>query len=393
MTHATRVAVTGLGAISAIGLDAAGTWESLLAGRSGIAHHPGSGRTVAAVPGFDATAHFEPRRAGQLDRAAQLAVAAAREAWTMAGLAPGDPHRRAAILGAAIGLVSVDESYLRLYGDKNPRIHPFTVPRVMPSGATSAVCNEFGLRGPSFAVASACSSAAHAIAQAAMLIRTGLADVVVSGGSDASLVPGMIRAWEALRVLSPDVCRPFSQGRLGLVLGEGAGVLVLESWAHATARGATIVAELGGCGMTSDAGDLTAPDPEGAAGAMQAALRDAGLAPGDIGYVNAHGTGTRLNDRMESSAMHAVFGEAPPPVSSSKGAIGHTLVAAGGLEAIITVLALRDGVLPPTVNFSVADPECPVDPIPETRPAAIRAALSNSFAFGGLNATLLFCAP
>ncbi len=385
--------MTGLGAITAVGPDLPSTWQALLAGRSGIQHHPPSGRTAAAVLDFDPTVHIEPRRAAQLDRTGQLALVAAREAWSMAGLPAGNPHRRAAILGAAIGLVTLDESYLRLYGDKNPRVHPFTVPRAMPSGPTSAVCNEFGLRGPSFAVASACASAAHAIAQATMVIRTGLADVVVTGGSDASLVPGMMRAWEALRVLSPDVCRPFSQGRLGLVLGEGAGVLVLESWEHATARGATILAEMAGCGMTSDAGDLTAPDPEGAAAAMRGALDDAGLAPSEIGYVNAHGTGTRLNDRMESIAMQAVFGEGAPPISSSKGAIGHTLVAAGGIEAVITVLALRDGILPPTVNFSTADPECPVDPVPEARQTALRAALSNSFAFGGLNATLLFRTP
>ena len=388
-----RVAVTGLGAVTALAPDLPGTWSAMLAGRTGIAPYL-PGRTAAAARGFDA-AQLDPRRLGQLDRGAQLALVAAREAWTAAAVPPnenlpGDGARRGAVLGAAVGLDTLDHGYKRLYGENNLRVHPLTVPRVMPSGAASAVSAEFGLRGPSFAVASACASAAHAIAQAAMLIRAGLLDLVVTGGSDAPLTPGNLRAWEALRVLSPDVCRPFSQGRPGLVVGEGAGVLVLEAWEVAEARGAPILAELAGLGMTSDAGDVTAPDPEGAAGAMRAALADAGAAPNDVGYVNAHGTGTRLNDRAESAALLDVFARHPPPVSSSKGALGHTLSAAGGIEAAVTVLALCCGVLPPTAGFERPDPECPLDPVPEARPAHAEAALSNSFAFGGLNCALLF---
>ena len=380
--------MTGLGAVSALAADLPGTWAAMLAGRSGIAPFL-PGRTAAAAHDFDGGG-LNTRRLGQLDRSAQLAVAAAREAWTDAAVPPGDPARRAAVLGAPPGLETLDQAYKRLYGEGNPRVHPLTVPRGMPSAGTSAVSAEFGLRGPSFAVASACASSAHAIAQAALLIRAGLTDLVVAGGADAPLVPGNLRAWEALRVLSPDVCRPFSAGRPGLVLGEGGGVLILESWESAAARGAPILAELAGIGMTGDAGDLTAPDPEGAAAAMRAALDDAGMEPGEIGYVNAHGTGTRLNDRAEAAALHAVFAGRPPPTSSSKGALGHTLVAAGGIEAVITVMALREGVLPPTAGFERADPECPLDPVPEARRAVLSGALSNSFAFGGLNCSLLF---
>jgi nodulation protein E len=378
--------------VSALAPDLPATWRALLAGQSGIAPFL-PGRTAAAARRFDGAGIGE-RRLGQLDRGAQLVLAAAREAWANAAVPPGgDGARRAAVLGAAVGLDTLDHGYKRLYGENNSRVHPLTVPRVMPSGGASAVSAEFGLRGPSFAVASACASAAHAVAQAALLIRAGLANLVVTGGADAPLTPGNLLAWEALRVLSPDVCRPFSAGRPGLVLGEGAGVLVLEDWDGAEARGAPILAELAGIGMTGDAGDLTAPDPEGAAAAMRAALHDAGAAPGEVGYVNAHGTGTRLNDRAEAAALHAVFagpGGGVPPTSSSKGALGHTLSAAGGIEAVITVMALRDGVLPPTVGFERADPECPLDPVPEARPARVEAALSNSFAFGGLNCSLLF---
>ncbi len=383
-----RVAVTGLGAVSALAADLPGTWTAILAGRSGIAPFL-PGRTAAAARGFDGGG-IDARRLGQLDRGAQLALAAAQEAWAEAAPPAGDAARRAAVLGAIVGLETLDQGYKRLYGEGNPRVHPLTVPRVMPSGGASAVSAEFGLRGPSFAVASACASAAHAIAQAVLLIRAGLADLVVTGGADAPLTPGNLRAWEALRVLSPDVCRPFSADRLGLVVGEGAGILILEEWESADARGAPILAELAGVGMTSDAGDLTAPDPEGAAAAMRAALGDAGMEPDEIGYVNAHGTGTRLNDQTEAAALHAVFAGRPPPTSSSKGALGHTLSAAGGIEAAITVMALRESMLPPTAGFERADPECALDPVPEARSAAIKAALSNSFAFGGLNCSLLF---
>ena len=368
----------------------------MMAGRSGIAPISGISTnritaTVAAqVPGYDPAEHFEPRRLPLLDRGAQLAVVAAREAMAQAGLVadPAQAHRRAAIVAAVIGQTSLDAAYLAFYGEGASRVHPLTVPRIMTNGAASHLTMEFGLHGPSYAVASACASANHAIAAAADAIRLGRADVVLTGGADASIVVGVFKCWEALRVLSGDTCRPFSRDRSGLVLGEGAGILVLEDWDHATRRGAVILAELAGSGMTADGADLTAPDAAGAAAAMRAALDDAGLDPLEIGWVNAHGTGTRLNDKTESAALHRVFGR-PPPASSSKSMIGHCLSAGAGLEAVATVMALRTGMAPPTANYREADPECDLDVIPnEARPLPMQAALSNSFAFGGLNAVI-----
>ena len=393
-----RVAITGLGAICALGHQVPEIWAAMQAGQCGIAPISGiptnrlSAAIAAQVPGFDPLAHFSARRAPMLDRGAQLAVVAAREAMRQAGLQP-DPalaHRRAAIVAAVIGQTSLDAAYWAFYGEGANRVHPLTVPRIMTNGPVSHLTMEFGLHGPSYAVASACASANHAIACAADAIRLGRSDMVLAGGADASIVVGVFKCWEALRVLSGDTCRPFSRDRSGLVLGEGAGILVLEDWEHATRRGATILAELAGSGMSADGADLTAPDAAGAAAAMQAALDDGGLDASEIGWVNAHGTGTRLNDRTESAALHQVFIR-PPPVSSNKSMIGHCLSAGGALEAVATVMALRDGVLPPTANFRETDPECDLDTIPNTaRVLPIQAALSNSFAFGGLNAVLAF---
>ena len=368
----------------------------MLAGRSGIAPITGiptnriTATIAAQISGYDPAEHFEPRRLPLLDRGAQLAVVAAREAMAQAGLQPdpGQAHRRAAIIAAVIGQTSLDAAYLAFYGEGASRVHPLTVPRIMTNGAASHLTMEFGLHGPSYAVASACASANHAISAAADTIRLGRADVVLTGGADASIVVGVFKCWEALRVLSSDTCRPFSRDRSGLVLGEGAGILVLEDWDHATRRGATILAELAGTGMTADGADLTAPDAASAAAAMWAALDDAGLDPSEIGWVNAHGTGTRLNDKTESAALHQVFGR-PPPASSNKSMIGHCLSAGAGLEAVATVMALRSGIAPPTANYRDPDPECDLDPIPnEARTLPMQAALSNSFAFGGLNAVI-----
>ncbi len=396
-----RVAVTGLGMICANGDDVATAWPALLAGRCGIGPirtvdtaRIGS-RTAGEVQGFDPLAHFPAKRVNVLDRSAQFAVVAAREAMADAGLAalpPGPRSERCgAILGGPVGQVTMDAAYAQFYGAGSDRVHPFTVPRLMPSASASQVSADLGLRGPSYAVASACASAAHAIGQAFHAVANGMLDLAVTGGSDAPLVPGVLRAWESLRVLSPDVCRPFSRNRPGLVLGEGAGMLVLEPWDDAVARGARIHGEIAGVGMSADAADLTAPDAAGAARAMRAALADAGEDPEAVGYVNAHGTGTRLNDLTESEALRLVFGDRLPhlPVSSTKSMIGHTLCAGGAIEAVATLLALRDGLLPPTANFTEPDPDCPVDCIPDgPRPTHARLALSNSFAFGGLNAVL-----
>ncbi len=381
-----------------MGGDVPTLWSALQAGRSGIGPITGiptdrlSASIAAEIAGFDGAAHFDNRRLAVLDRTAQLAIVAAREAVRHAALTP-DPaqaQRRGAIMAATIGQSSLDAAYLAFYGEGASRVHPLTVPRVMPNAPASHLSIEFGLHGPCYGVASACASANHAIGLAADTIRAGRAEVILTGGADASIVVGVFKCWEALRVLSADTCRPFSRDRTGLVLGEGAAVLVLEDWDHAQRRGAAVLAEVAGSGMSADGADITAPDVGGAAAAMQAALDDAGLDASEIGYVNAHGTGTRLNDRVESAALRRVFGR-PPPVSSSKSMFGHCLSAAGALEAVAAIMALRDGVLPPTAGFRETDPECDVDCVPEVaRAVPIQAALSNSFAFGGLNAVLAF---
>ncbi|KAA5612502.1 beta-ketoacyl-[acyl-carrier-protein] synthase family protein [Rhodovastum atsumiense] len=391
-----RVAVTGLGGIAATGHDAVALASALAAGLCGIrpiANIPTdrlSIRTAAEVTGFDPAVHFEPRRLAQLDRTAQFALVAARQAMQGDALAGLAPTRAGVVLGAAIGQGTYETAYHDFYAEGLNRFPPLTLPRCMPSGAASLVSMEFGLRGPCFAPASACASSTHAIGLTFHMIRGGLLDLALAGGSDASITPGCVKGWEALRVLSPDLCRPFSRDRTGLVLGEGAAVFLLEEYQHAHARGATIHAEILGFGMGADAADLTAPSAEGAAEAMQAALADAGLPAATIDYINAHGTGTRLNDRTETAAIRRVFGPHPPPVSSVKSMLGHCLCAGGALEFLATVAALRRGLLPPTINFREPDPECDLDCVPNVaRAAAIEVAMSNSFAFGGLNAVLV----
>jgi nodulation protein E len=393
---ARRVAVTGQGGIAAIGHDAASIWSAMLRGDCGIrpiANIPADRLSVAnaaEVMDFDPTVHFERRRLQMLDRNVQLALVAAREAMREAGACGVAAERCGVILGAAVGQETFETSYRGFYGEMQNRFPPFTIPRGMPSGAASFASMEFGLRGPCFAVASACASAAHAIGLAFQMIRGGMLDMALTGGSDASITPGFMRAWEAMRVLSPDTCRPFSRDRTGLVIGEGAGIFVLEEWTQAVARGATIVAEIVGFGMSADAADITAPNETGAAQAMQSALTDAGLPPWEIGYINAHGTGTRLNDRAEVAAIRAVFGTNPPPASSVKSMLGHCLCAGGALEFLATTQALRTGMLPPTIGFRAADPECAIDCVANAaRAADVQYAMSNSFAFGGLNAVLV----
>lgn len=395
-----RVAITGLGAIASTGATIPELWNAIRRGISGIGpirNIPTDRLSVLAaaeIHGFEPLSHFDPRRLGLLDRATQLALVAAREAVRDAGIdtrAAGS--RGGVVLGAAIGQQTYDAAYLSLYGEGG-RVHPFTVPRIMPSGSASHVSMEFGLRGPTVAMASACASANHAIGHAFHMVRAGMLDMAIAGGADASIVVGFMKGWEALRVLSPDVCRPFSADRAGLVIGEGGAmlVLVLEAWDSAVARGAAIHAELIGFGSSADANDITAPDAQGAAAAMRAALDDAGLPPHAVDYVNAHGTGTRLNDRTEVAALRAVFGAHLDrvAVSSTKSMLGHCMTASGAVELAATVLALRDGILPPTIGFTTPDPECDIDCVPnQARPASIDIAISNSFAFGGLNATLV----
>jgi nodulation protein E len=395
-----RVAITGIGAVTSLGHDCASLWNGVTQAQSGIrpiVNIPTERLTVshaAEVVGFDPAAHFEARRLPLLDRVSQLALVAAREAMENAGspVAGADPARAGVVLGAAIGQETFDSASQALYGENAKRLHPMTVPRIMPNAPASHLSMEFGLHGPCFATASACASSAHAIGLAFQMIRSGMTDFMLSGGSDASITIGFMKAWDALRVLSPDACRPFSKDRTGLVIGEGAAILVLEEWRRAEERGAPIIAELIGFGMSADAGEITAPDAAGAARAMRAALDDAAIAPWQVKYVNAHGTGTRLNDRTEVAALRDVFGDPLRrlPVSSTKSMHGHCLNAASAVELAVTALALRHGVLPPTIGFREADPECDVDCVPnEARHAPISVAMSNSFAFGGLNAVLL----
>jgi nodulation protein E len=397
-----RVVVTGIGVVSPVGIGLPAFREALFAGRSGIGPltlAPAerlSIRLAAEVRGFDPAALFEPRQLPLLDRASQFALVAAREAVTASGLSFGNGlgERTAVILGTGVGgITTLDESFHRLYAEKAARLHPFTIPKLMISAPASHLSMEFGLTGPAFMASSACASAAHAIGLACQMLRAGMVEAAVTGGTDASLTFGALKGWEALRVVSPDGCRPFCRTRNGMVLGEGAAVLVLERLETAQRRGADILGEIAGFGMSADARDVTSPDAEGAERAMAAALRDAGLAPERIGYINAHGTGTAANDATEARAIHALFGDGARRlmVSSTKSMLGHALGAAGALEAAATLLALRHATIPPTVGVIEPDPTCALDPVPdEARAAPIDAALSNSLAFGGLNAALVF---
>ena len=395
-----RVAITGLGCISALGHDVVSTWESLAQGRTGIAPIslvPPESLTVriaAEVKDFDWTRHFDERQNAMLDRFSQFAVIAAREAVKHAGLdIKGEFARRTAIImGVGLGgMTTIDEGFHRLYAKNTPRSHPFTIPRLMPSAGASQVSMDLGITGPAFSVTSACASSNHALGEAYWMVRSGRVDQALAGGSEACISYGSVRSWEALRVLAAAACRRFRMDRRGLVLGEGGGVIVLENWEHAKARGAKIYAELAGFGQSADAGDIVQPSDVGAAAAVSEALADSGLAPEQIGYINAHGTGTSINDVVETRAIKLAFGKQAGRVaiSSTKSMHGHGLGAAGALEIVATVKAVEAQLLPPTIAFTTPDPECDLDYVPnQPRPAAIEAALSNSFAFGGLNAVV-----
>jgi nodulation protein E len=349
-------------------------------------------RVGAQVPDYDPARFFSPEELPLLDLFSQFAVIAAREAVADARLEPHQLRAAAAVIGTGCGgKVTDEETYQRLYQQGRTRVHPLTIPKGMPSAAASQVSMQLGIQGPVFSVVSACASAAHAICQAVAMIRGGLVQVGLAGGTDAPFTFGLIKAWEAMRVLADDTCRPFSGGRHGTVLGEGAGIVVLESLGHAQRRGAQIYAVLAGCGMSADAGHITDPSAEGPAAAMRSALEDASLAPDEVDYVNAHGTGTEGNDVTETLALRRVFGANADrlAVSSTKSMHGHALGASGGIELVATVLALRYGIIPPTANFLECGPGCDLDYVPNrARRQDIRAAISNSFAFGGLNAVL-----
>ncbi len=400
-----RVAITGLGTISALGRTTAEFAESLRQGRSGVGPIESTEiydlrfRNAAEIKSYSHQPYFDDRRADFIDRFAQFAVIAAREAiqdacveWT--------PELRASaaiVTGSCVGGQSTEDiGFREVYKLGHSRVHPLTIPKTMSNAGTSHISMEFGITGPSFNISTACSSSGHAIGQAFWMVRNGITDLAVAGGSEAPFSYGILKAWEAMRVVSPDTCRPFSRNRKGMILGEGSAMLVLEPLETALARGARIHAEIVGFGMSADACHITQPSAEGAARAMRAVLHDASLAPEQIGYVNAHGTATPANDPTEVAAIRAVFGSHAEKlaVSSTKSMHGHALGAAAALECLATVLALRDGVLPPTANFEAPDPECDLDVIPnQSRCARVEYAISNSFAFGGLNAVLALRAP
>ncbi len=393
-----RVVITGIGAITPAGNTAAETWENVAAGRTAIGpienlrEWPLATKIAAQVK-FEVSDYFKSKQANMMDRVSQFAVIAAREALTDSGLVVTDEIAATAqvIVGIGVGgMVTLDDAFHRLYFDKATRCHPFTIPRLMPNAPASQVSMDLGLKGMTFAVASACASGTHAIGLAFRAIRAGDTDYAIAGGAEACMTVGTVMGWEALRVLAVDTCRPFSKDRSGLVIGEGSAILVLEALDCALARGAKIYAEIVGFGANADAGDLTSPDAESAARAMQRALSDGQLTAAEVGYINAHGTGTSMNDLVESTAIKSVFQDCGKPlVSSIKGVVGHSLGAAGAIEAMATALALRYSLVPPTANYREIDPAIELDVVPNiAREIAIGAALSNSFAFGGLNAVL-----
>lgn len=397
-----RVVITGVGVISALGENTAEFWDALSNGRSGIGPIEAVDRSLfrfqngAEVRGYSPAAHFEEKDASLLDRFAQFGVVAAREAVSDSGIEfTGELKERTAIVtgSCAGGQSAEDEGFVALYRNNTGRVSPFTIPKIMANGGASRISLEYGVVGPTYTVSTACSSSSHAIGQAFWMVRSGIVDAAVTGGSEAGFSVGFLKAWEAMRVVSPDTCRPFSKDRRGLILGEGGAMLVLEPLEAAQARGAKIYAEIVGFGMSSDAHHITQPSADGAARAIRAALIDGGLSPEQIGYINAHGTATPTNDATETAAIRKALGSHADrvPLSSTKSMHGHALGAAGALEAVASALALSRGVLPPTANYTVADPACDLDVIPNVaRRVQVESVLSHSFAFGGLNAVLAF---
>lgn len=391
-----RVVITGAGTVNALAGDVPGTWAAMADGRSGIgplAFRDADRLAIrigAQVQGWDETARFTRSEIALYDRFTQFAVTAAAEALAMAG--DGAGQGAGVIVGSAAGGISTwEDSYRAVFAEGKNRVPPLVVPRLMGNAAASHIAMRHGLTGPAFAVSSACASSNHALGLAFRMVRDGRAPAMLAGGAEAMLCFGGVKAWESLRVMSPDGCRPFDARRNGMVMGEGAAVFVLEDAERAAARGARPLAEIAGFGMTADAGDIVVPSAEGAAAAMRQALAEAGMDPAEVGYVNAHGTGTQVNDRTEVAAIRMAFGAAAEGllVSSTKAMHGHAIGATGAIELLAAILALRDGIVPPTLGLEQPDPACDLDHVPnEARRVRVDAALSNAFAFGGLNAVL-----
>ena len=395
-----RVVITGAGTINALAHDVPGTLAAFRDGRCGITELDirdkerlsiGIG---AQVHDWDPEKYFNRQQIALYDRFTQFTLLAAKEAVEQSGLtfAGKLAAESGVVLGTAGGGVNTwDENYRAVYEEGKNRVHPFVVPKLMNNAAASHVSMEWNLKGPSFTVATACASSNHAMGQAFLMIRMGMATAMVTGGSESMLCFGGIKAWEGLRVMSKDACRPFSANRNGMVQGEGAAVFVFEEYEHARARGADILAEVIGFAMTSDAGDIVMPSKHGAERAITGALRDARINPEDVGYINAHGTGTAANDKTECAAVADAFGHHADRlmISSTKSMHGHLIGGTGAVELLACVMALREGVIAPTIGYEEPDPECALDIVPNVaRPAKVDVVLSNAFAFGGLNAVL-----
>ncbi len=395
-----RVAITGAGTINALAHDVPGTFAAFREGRCGITELDIRDRDRlqigigGQVHDWDPEAHFNRQQIALYDKFTQFTLLAARQAVAQSGLDfQGSLGLDAGVvLGTAGGGVNTwDENYRAVYEEGKNRVHPFVVPKLMNNAAASHVSMEWGLRGPTFSVSTACASSNHAMGLAFQMVRSGAARAMITGGSEAMLCFGGIKAWEGLRVMSRDACRPFSANRNGMVQGEGAGVFVFEDWDHAKARGADILAEVVGFAMTSDAGDIVMPQAQGAERAMTGALRDARLNPEDVGYINAHGTGTAANDKTECAAVAHAFGAQADRlmISSTKSMHGHLIGGTGAVELLACLMALREGVIAPTIGYEEPDPECALDVVPNVaRQARVDVVLSNAFAFGGLNAVI-----
>ena len=395
-----RVVITGAGTINALGHNVPDTLEAMREGRCGIGpiDIPDVERLSiqigGQVKGFEAEGLFNRQQMSLYDRFTQFTLVAAREAIGQSGLDfHGDLSAKSGVVlgNSGGGMTTLDENYRTVYEAGKNRVHPFVVPKLMNNAAASHVSMEFNLKGPSFTVASACASSNHAMAQAFQMVRTGMAPVMITGGSESMLCFGGVKAWEGLRVMSKDACRPFSANRNGMVQGEGAGIFVFEDYDHAKRRGAEILAEVAGFAMTSDASDIVMPSKQGAARAIAGALHDARLNPEDVCYVNAHGTGTAANDKTECAAVADAFGAQADHlmISSTKSMHGHLIGGTGAVELLACIMALRDGIVAPTIGYEEPDPECALDVVPNVaREAKVDAVLSNAFAFGGLNAVL-----
>lgn len=404
-----RVVVTGMGVVTPIGLNVPDMWAAMHESKCGVTALGGFPLDdlkiliAAQIKDFDPKQRLKHFQRDKLvmhaDRYSWFAAAAADEAVKQSGLEfpIANPYRAACIVGSgAGGLVTYENSYRALFIEGKRATHPLTLLRVIGSSASAHVGIEFGVKGPTFATCSACSTATHAIGIARDFIKNGVVDVAIAGASESVINYGTMKAWQALHVLSPEGCFPFAKKRNGTVLGEGAGILVLESYEHAKARGANILAEIAGYGTSSDAKDMVNPDIEGPKEAMRMALEDAQISPSDIQYLNAHGTATTINDANETRAIKAVFGNHAKnlAISSTKSMHGHPLGAGGGIEAGVCISALREGWVPPTIGLDDPDPECDLDYIPNVgRKLDVTYAMSNSFAFGGLNAVLVFGPP